>query len=98
MTCVHRLLSDTVGLAACVGWCLFGRRDAMPFASAMLPAMQTEGIYACPHCGEEIVIPLDPSAGREQRYTEDCPVCCSPNVISVVFDDEGEPSLSAERE
>ena len=48
-----------------------------------------EGRYVCGSCGETIVIPLDASAGRRQRYVEDCPVCCAPNVITVEFDEEG---------
>jgi hypothetical protein len=50
-----------------------------------------EGSYICPTCGESIVIPLDRSGGDEQRYVEDCPICCNPNVIHVEFFDEGEP-------
>jgi transcription elongation factor Elf1 len=58
-----------------------------------------EGSYTCPSCGESIVIPLDRSAGDEQRYVEDCPVCCNPNVISVEFFDDGEsPRVWAEAE
>jgi hypothetical protein len=39
------------------------------------------------------------TAGREQRYVEDCPVCCNPNVIQVEFFEEGEPPrVWAERE
>jgi hypothetical protein len=53
------------------------------------PAHETG--YICPTCGEHIVIPLDPSGGSEQRYVEDCPVCCNPNVIHVEFFDDGEP-------
>lgn len=45
--------------------------------------MQDEVAYTCPSCGEEIVIPVDLSAGVEQEYVEDCPVCCNPNVIHV---------------
>jgi predicted RNA-binding Zn-ribbon protein involved in translation (DUF1610 family) len=48
--------------------------------------------YVCPNCGETVVIPLDPSAGVEQQYVEDCPVCCSPNVIHVEFSETGEPA------
>ncbi len=44
-----------------------------------------EAAYTCDHCGEEIVIPVDPSAGVRQEYVEDCPVCCSPNLIQVEF-------------
>jgi hypothetical protein len=46
-----------------------------------------EGTYICPSCGEEIVIPLDLAAGREQEYVEDCPVCCNPNVVHVEFEE-----------
>jgi hypothetical protein len=42
--------------------------------------------YVCDACGEEIVIPLDLSAGASQEYVEDCPVCCRPNVIHVEID------------
>jgi len=51
--------------------------------------MQDEGAYICEFCGEEIVIPLDSSAGPSQSYVEDCPVCCRPHVIHVEFDDAG---------
>jgi hypothetical protein len=44
-----------------------------------------EGVYTCPSCGESIHIPLDRTAGDDQKYVEDCPVCCNPNVISVEF-------------
>jgi hypothetical protein len=58
-----------------------------------------EGSYVCPTCGESIVIPLDPSGGGEQRYVEDCPVCCNPNVIHVEFFGEGEaPRVWADAE
>lgn len=42
-----------------------------------------EARYVCDACGEEIVIPIDVSAGESQEYVEDCPVCCRPNVIHV---------------
>jgi len=48
--------------------------------------VDSEGSYVCEHCGEQIVIPLDVAAGRAQQYVEDCPVCCSPNVIFVEVD------------
>ena len=50
-----------------------------------------EGSYVCPTCGESVVIPLDLSAGSEQRYIEDCPVCCNPNVVHVELFEEAEP-------
>ncbi len=45
--------------------------------------------YICDHCGEEIVVPIDPSAGSSQQYVEDCPVCCNPNIVHVEIDEEG---------
>jgi hypothetical protein len=59
-----------------------------------------EGVYICPSCGESIVVPLDRSAGDEQRYVEDCPVCCNPNVIEVEFFGDGDdpPRVSATAE
>ena len=60
--------------------------------------MQNEASYICDSCGEEIVIPLDLSAGENQEYVEDCPVCCCPNVIHVEFDESGEARIWAEKE
>lgn len=54
-----------------------------------------EASYICDACGEEIVIPLDPSAGANQEYVEDCPVCCRPNVIHVDFEGNGETRVWA---
>ncbi|MEZ6065752.1 MAG: CPXCG motif-containing cysteine-rich protein [Planctomycetaceae bacterium] len=50
--------------------------------------MQDEASYTCESCGEEIVVPVDISQGRDQRYVEDCPVCCHPNVIHLWVDDD----------
>jgi hypothetical protein len=36
--------------------------------------MRDEANYICDNCGEEIVVPVDPSAGSSQEYVEDCPV------------------------
>jgi len=44
-----------------------------------------DATYICDSCGEEIVIPIDQSAGANQEYVEDCPVCCRANVIQVVI-------------
>jgi hypothetical protein len=51
--------------------------------------MQDEATYVCDACGEEIVVPLDVSAGESQEYVEDCPVCCRANVIHVEIEEEG---------
>jgi len=52
--------------------------------------MQTESEYTCDSCGEQIVIPIDLSAGSNQTYVEDCPVCCNPNVIYIEINEDGE--------
>jgi Cysteine-rich CPXCG len=57
-----------------------------------------EASYVCDACGEEIVIPVDLSAGESQEYVEDCPVCCRPNVIHVELYDSGEVRVWAEAE
>ncbi|HEV3344572.1 MAG TPA: CPXCG motif-containing cysteine-rich protein [Pirellulales bacterium] len=60
--------------------------------------MQEESSYFCDSCGEEIVIPVDLSAGGIQEYVEDCPVCCHPNVIRLEIDEDGSVRISAEGE
>jgi hypothetical protein len=60
--------------------------------------MQDEASYICDACGEEIVIPLDLSAGGVQQYVEDCPVCCRPNVIHIQIDVSGELRVWGEPE
>ncbi|MFT7485288.1 MAG: hypothetical protein ACI9F9_001135 [Candidatus Paceibacteria bacterium] len=57
-----------------------------------------EASYTCDSCGEEIVIPIDHSAGREQEYVEDCPVCCNANVIRVHLEAGGELWVEARAE
>ena len=57
-----------------------------------------DAAYICDACGEEIVVPLDPSQGSTQEYVEDCPVCCRPNVIHVELDENGEARVWAEAE
>jgi hypothetical protein len=60
--------------------------------------MQDEATYVCEACGEEIVVPVDLSAGTSQEYVEDCPVCCRPNVVHVEIDDDGQVRVWAEKE
>ena len=60
--------------------------------------MLDEGSYICDACGEEIVIPIDASAGSHQQYVEDCPVCCRANVIHVQLTGEDDASVWAEAE
>ncbi|MEO6263894.1 MAG: CPXCG motif-containing cysteine-rich protein [Luteimonas sp.] len=59
----------------------------------MLPSVDIQ----CPYCGESIEIFIDDSAG-DQRYIEDCQVCCRPITIAVMLDDDGEPQVTASAE
>jgi hypothetical protein len=47
----------------------------------------TEHPFASPYCGAPISMLLDPSVA-EQRYIEDCEVCCNPIEVEVRFEDE----------
>ena len=57
-----------------------------------------EAAYVCDACGEEIVVPVDAAAGSHQEYVEDCPVCCRPNVVTVVIAPDGAAACSARAE
>ena len=54
--------------------------------------------YACAFCGEENDVLIDPSGGRRQTFTEDCAVCCRPNLITLILGDDGEVELEAVQE
>jgi hypothetical protein len=43
-------------------------------------------LYGCAFCGEENDVFADPTGGRRQTFTEDCSVCCRPNLITLVFE------------
>jgi len=60
--------------------------------------MRDEASYVCDACGEEIVVPIDLSAGSSQQYVEDCPVCCRPSVIHIEVDEDDEVRVWAEPE
>jgi len=62
------------------------------------PRPQGEASYLCDACGEQIVIPVDLSAGESQQYVEDCPICCRPMLVHVDVDEEGRARVWAERE
>ena len=57
-----------------------------------------EAVYICDSCGEEIVVPVDISAGSHQDYVEDCPVCCHPMRLRVEIGDDGEAHVEGEHE
>jgi hypothetical protein len=45
--------------------------------------------YDCVFCGEENEVFVDPSGGRHQTFTEDCAICCRPNLITLELEDDG---------
>ena len=57
-----------------------------------------EATCGCDSCGEEIVVPVDISAGAHQDYVEDCPVCCHPMSLHVEIDPDGEAHVEGEHE
>ncbi|MFM9026298.1 MAG: CPXCG motif-containing cysteine-rich protein [Planctomycetaceae bacterium] len=62
------------------------------------PAPELEATYICDSCGEEIIVPVDISAGSHQDYVEDCPVCCHPMRLHVDIDPDGEAHIAGEHE
>ena len=58
-----------------------------------MPEISEKNI-SCPYCGEQISVLVDNSL-PEQRYVEDCQVCCRPIVLDVSVDAEGDVILGA---
>ncbi|MGH7368218.1 MAG: CPXCG motif-containing cysteine-rich protein [Candidatus Rokuibacteriota bacterium] len=54
--------------------------------------------YDCAFCGEENDVFADPSGGRHQTFTEDCAVCCRPNLITLQLEDDGRVLIQAVQE
>ena len=52
-------------------------------------------VLTCPHCWEEIEIVVDLSL-PDQRYIEDCHVCCRPIEISVTVGEDDDVAVTAE--
>jgi len=54
--------------------------------------------YACAFCGEENEVCPDQTGGRRQTFTEDCTVCCRPNLITLTFGDDGDVEIEIVQE
>jgi cysteine-rich CPXCG protein len=54
--------------------------------------------YDCAFCGEENDVFVDPGGGDRQTFTEDCAVCCRPNLITLVVDEDGLVTIEAVQE
>lgn len=50
--------------------------------------METTAEYYCAVCGEINLTFVDLSQGMQQSYVEDCQVCCRPNVLYLVVDED----------
>lgn len=50
--------------------------------------------FPCPYCGETVGAIVDCTVSN-QKYVEDCQVCCRPIQITVAVDDDGEVDFSA---
>lgn len=44
--------------------------------------------YRCAVCGEENEVFVEPEGGADQTMTEDCTVCCRPNVLCIRVEGE----------
>jgi hypothetical protein len=53
---------------------------------------------SCPYCGEATSVWVDLGAGSEQRYVEDCAVCCRPCEVIVSDDGSGMPAVQLRRQ
>jgi len=63
-----------------------------------LSGVNAHHAYDCAFCGEENEVFVDGSGARTQRFTEDCQVCCRPNLLTIRIERDGWVSVEAERE
>jgi len=63
------------------------RCEGRPVLSGAVP-LQQDCWVTCPYCGEAFVLVVDGSAGN-QRYFEDCEVCCRPILFHIVIGGDG---------
>ena len=54
--------------------------------------------YDCAFCGEENEILIDARGGRPVTLTEDCRVCCRPNLLTIAVDGDGAVTLEVSQE
>ena len=61
-------------------------------------ALNADHPYWCAFCGEENSVFVDSSGSRRQKFTEDCAVCCRPNLITITIERTGAVNIEVERE
>lgn len=71
------------------------------FAPENNASLDDDLVYSCEFCGEMNSVSFDASSfavARRQQFTEDCAVCCRPNLITLEIDRDGFVSIDAQRE
>jgi transposase-like protein len=59
---------------------------------------ETSAVVYCPYCAEINEIGLDPGSGSEQKYVEDCQVCCRAWEVTVRYHADGSADVSVQPE
>jgi Cysteine-rich CPXCG len=59
--------------------------------------MLDEHAVDCPYCGEPITLLVD-GTEADQRYVEDCSVCCRPIEVRLSIDPAGDFKLTLSRD
>lgn len=54
--------------------------------------------YDCAFCGEENEVLVDAGVGSRLSLTEDCRVCCRPNLLAIVIGGDGAVTLEVSQE
>lgn len=68
------------------------------FPASDEPQFNTEQPYWCAFCGEENSVFLEDTGQRKQKFTEDCRVCCRPNLITITVEHNGTWNIEVEQE
>jgi hypothetical protein len=50
--------------------------------------MEIESTFVCAYCLQVNTTTVDATAGTRQHYVEDCQVCCKPNTLTIIVDEE----------
>jgi hypothetical protein len=52
--------------------------------------------WFCAVCGSENETPVDAALGLQQKFTEDCRVCCRPNLLRIRIHSAEDMSVDVE--
>lgn len=72
--------------------------DASEADEASQRPLLSQEPYDCAFCGEENEVSVDGSGARAQRFTEDCAVCCRPNLLSITIQHDNSVEIIVEQE